>query len=458
MKTLLATLAAASVLAASVAARAQDPDVALLKAKAGDQTDLKRDIDTSIPQAPGFAVIDLKPEAVVDPSLERMTMLSALQYFDDEGNLKPGFALSVRPYLWFTDETLVDYQSKSTNPVYGAFARATVSVGFADGGDGKRDRLGLGFSTELIGRTKVKGVGPDAWVYADPRLDVRLADCVGDAYIRFTKGRFDDQQFQQQASGEWVFAARDHGLRPPLPAGVNAPITGVPDGAYQAAWIGAVAQQKRQDAFAKAHAELESNYKGSEHEAAVNLCLADAAKRNEQRRSLVLAGGWAFRSKGGGDAMVDDGGSLWAAYRQPLPRQRFGETTQYMTLFARYDFDREVDVPGGVQHFDKISAAAVLGWEGDEYQPASSAATVEAAKAATKGARYKVAFQAGYERVSYQDAGPMKNNEAAFYALTVNYRLGPDLWLEAKAGSGGADRTPAGDTDERITFALRYNP
>ncbi|TXI11724.1 MAG: hypothetical protein E6Q76_02090, partial [Rhizobium sp.] len=112
----------------------------------------KFEIDTAVPQSAGFSLIGLTPTAVVDPAASRITFASLANYLDENNNLKPGFALGGSPFWWFSDMSLDEYRDPAKKMLR-IWARTEMSLGFADGGADKPDRVGFGFATELLGNS-----------------------------------------------------------------------------------------------------------------------------------------------------------------------------------------------------------------------------------------------------------------------------------------------------------------
>jgi hypothetical protein len=167
-----------------------------------------REIDTTIPDTPGFAVIGLTPATVIDPGAFRVASFDITNYVDDKGKLKPGLAIAGTPYFWFNHSTLSQYRAAVEGSwATGVLARTSVSLGYTKAADGKTDLIGLGFATELLGDQKQPG---KPTLYADYRLDTALSDCIGKEANARIEPLFGTQaQFRTQAYGEWHENAGD---------------------------------------------------------------------------------------------------------------------------------------------------------------------------------------------------------------------------------------------------------
>jgi hypothetical protein len=374
------------------------------QATADGVTVRQTEIDTSIPESPGFSVIGLSPTQVIDPSAGRITAAGLASYVDEKGNLKPGFALGGAPYLWFrSDLTLMEY--RKFKGVEAVLARTQLSLGFAEGGDGKADKIGIGFSAELLG-------------HGDYRKDLELYDCVRRAFSEYDR-ILDDRRREIRRVAREDAASQ---LNP----------TGGPVSKELARLI----SEKASDLSNERENELVS--KMPPKTAELKACRQAALKRYSERESMVLAGGWSFKANGGGvDSAESDGGSVWWSYRRPMNTG----LTNYLTLFARYDFDRTPDTPAATQKYDRTTAALLAGreWETGE----------------------KASLEIGYERLNYRGAGPLKDTEDAFYALTLSRRLNllsdENVWIEVKAASASSSALP-GDRDDTLTVGLRFSP
>jgi hypothetical protein len=334
------------------------------------------DVDASIPDAPGFAVIGVSPTQIVDPSSTRITFASLINYLDENGKLKPGVALGGSPYWWFNPrETLKSYQD--AGGFEHVIARTTVSVGYAASEANSPTRVGLGFHTDLL----------DA---GDYRMDRKLYDCVGNA----AKAVIDLVDHDDTVRAALTREAQD----------VEKLTTDSQITEYVA--------KRLEAARTKALAESSADFAP-----AVAACQKVAKDRYSARQSLVFAGGLAIKSVGGKQST--DGGSLWLTYRHPLA---FGAlsgdadvTKNYFTVFGRYDFDKTRDIPaGGSQGFNRGLFALLIGYE---------------------SGNVKLSAQGGYETDRYKGVGPFISESFGFFSVAADYRLSGGVWIGLKAGS-----------------------
>lgn len=384
---------------APMPALAQAPDGGdMLKANAAE-------LDTAIPEAPGFAVIGFSPTQVVDPSASRITLASLVNYVDEKGNLKPGLAVGGIPYLWLNPSLTLN-QYRALRGFDAVMARTQVSAGYAEGGEGMANRLGFGFTTELFNDS-------------DYRHDEKLYTCVRDAYLGLTSELSSGRPARRSAARLAAMKELNHGIVPPD---------------THPAWL-------RPDVLARAfvienemEAQLEQNFEGG---SGVADCRTAAADRYAKSVRFTVAGGVALKSTGSGLDNADyDGASFWAAYRRPFMTER----RVYATAFGRYDFDKKAATPaGGQQNYDRTTLALVAGYEPDE--------------------RLKASVQAGYDRLDYRGAGPFADEKSTFYAATVTYRLDqlglPAVYADLQAGSAAFAESPK-DRDMRVKVTFRF--
>jgi len=387
------------------------------------------ELDLTIPEAPGFAVIGLTPTKVVDPATGRMTILDFIPYTDDEGNLKPGFAATVSPYFLLQQgKTLASYRDKTqTSWAERAIARLQFSAGFAEGGDGKPDKIGLGFSTDLLDN-------------GDYRLNEELYYCASDAYRTIFA---DSVEEAVRGAEKSYLETKNVGSIDALAPADKVFILG------ELVRVRLEARKRQQAEVMATHGEA---YKEKRQ-----ACRDKFKKDYLNQAAFVVAGGFAWNTKGGGVGNEKfDGGSLWASYRQPLGLRKMVSTKSpqsgaladpdeggsvlpnYVTAFARYDFDKKAEIPGGTQEFDQLTGALVGGyvWK--------------------SGA--KLSFEGGYERLNYRGVGPLKDNTSSFYAVTVKYPVGRGAWLEMKGGASKSNPAAPGDRDDKVTLTFHWAP
>ena len=432
MRMIFAVAVSFALTAPAVAGAQATPDAAAeakveaAKASVADRP-AKEEIDTSIPETPGFAVIDLTPTTVIDPSAPRAKSFDLASYIDENGALKPGLAVAGTPYFWFNHQKLSEYQDAvKDNWALAAWARTSVSAGYAKTDDGKADRLGLGFTTELLGTQTINGEK----VYADPRLDTRLSTCIGEAFdATIAKQIPTIDMFRPIARQEWL---ANH----PSTTGTQ----------VDERWVSARADELLDKGYAELKAKIAADLAATGMPDAVQSCRNEAAARYARRTSLVVAGAMAFKVNPQAGEDVGDGGSAWAAYRRPIGLlSKTGAPPNYFTLFGRYDFDRKVDTEGSQQKFDKLSLALVVGYEWRS--PNAESGT---------GAG-KFSLQAGYEHLDYNGVGPLRDNGSSFYAATLDYQVAKNYWLVVRGGAGATDLAGGNSRDNKVTFSVRHS-
>ncbi|MEI9891345.1 MAG: hypothetical protein WDN45_13115 [Caulobacteraceae bacterium] len=379
-------------------------------------------LDTAIPEAPGFTVMGLTPSKVVDPGVARVSFASLTSYLDEKGNLKPGFALGGSPYWWFNHTTLGDYQD--TSRFLRLWARTQISAGYGGGDSSTPQKIGLGFSTEILDS-------------ADYRRDPTLYSCVAAATIIVLQPinpNDPDQHAKEvaQAQADWKKAPR-----PTL-----SPRTGNAD-AYnndpkdELSWeIEDVAElhQKWLDSQKIAvTATVEKNY-----ETAVKTCQTTFTQTHA---SWIIAGGAAFRTDS--KSTASEGGSIWTSYKLPLSFGSGRPLPNYFGVFGRYDFQRKPDVtsfinlPTANQTEDRAIAALILGYE---------------------ATGWKLSVQAGVEADNFHGLGPLHNDRYGFYSASYNYNVSKDVWLEFQGGSRGDQVSRSNHQDSYVILNVHMAP
>jgi hypothetical protein len=404
MKSTVALLGAGAIVLAPASALAQAAPLTSDQSAAASRLNAKAmEMDTAIPESPGFAVIGLTPTQVIDPSATRVTLSTIAGYVDEKGNLKPGFAVGGTPYLWLNPNlTLRGY--RDLTGISKVLARTQVTAGVADGGDGQPDKLGVGFTFDVLDG-------------GDYRRDLKIYECVGNVYSALTASQLAQRRARRAEATATAIVQK--GWDPNQ-------LTHAQTMELSLLAESIVDKQENQEVAA-----FKSN-------GGVQTCRDQAKERYAKRTSLVVAGAWAFKSKEGGfDHLDSDGGSFWAAYRRPI-----GTAPYYGVLFARYDVDRKTEVTTGVfQDYDHLTLAALGGYDLPD-----------------RG--FKLSLEAGYERLDYGPVGPFADKKSGFWGATLTQALPKNdllgqTWLEVKAGSGASAVKP-GDHDTRIRVSLRF--
>lgn len=430
MRTSFPAAIAVALLAPGIAG-AQVNDAALPKAADPDPPAAQAAIDTTIPENPGFAVIALTPTNVIDPSSMRVSSFNISDFIDDDGKAKTGLAFAFSPYFWANrHERLSTYQKKvASDWLTRALSLTTVSVGYVRKEDGKPERLGFGFATELLGKTG----GPDGKpVFADFRLDTTLSDCLGAAYTQY---RMPDAA-RIRAEAQQALAASKPPTNTPLPPIDKANPFPPGSSASESFWL----QQRQSEEFARERERIIATEIPVAMKTEVARCRKVALDDHANRQSLVLAGGVALLPNPRPREDNTNGGSVWLSYRRPLGIV----PGNYLTAFGRWDFDRQAEIPAGFQDFEKLSAALLIGY--DRKLPEE----VERGLA-------RVSLQGGYERLNYRVGGPLKDDESAYYALTVDFRILKNTYLEVKGGQGSLEIGSAGKKADKVTFSIRHS-
>ncbi len=374
------------------------------------------DIDTSIPDAPGFAVIGVEPASVLDPGIEPITFASLNQFLDEDNNLKTGFAVGGTPYWWFNREKkLADYRDdKQTGWLERVAARASISAAFADGGESKTDRLGFGVKTDLLDD-------------GDYRRDTELYNCVADAYFDIGMS-YRTQQGMSAEESQRQFAAD---ARQQLVEGGNANPTD-----EQVFELSLELEEAHRTRVAAGLGTVEAKSKAD-----VESCREAAAKRYAVKPSLIVAAGVGV-DLDNGDATdwEKNGGAVWAAYRRPFAFGQKAEKdpdTNYFTVFGKYAFDEKETI--GTE--DVTSNAAVAGLIGG-YETDTM----------------KIAVQVGYKWVDYDanTAGAVDDNYSV-YAIGASWKVNKGLWLKIDAGETGERQAVTDGKNSYLKVSFAYD-
>ncbi len=400
----------------AVAQSAEGNEDIVLKEK---NTDLigSFDIDTTIPDSPGFAAIGVDPASVLDPGVDPITFASLTQFLDEDRNLKSGFALGGSPYWWGNDrKRLWDYRH-NTSPLERIAARASISAAFADGGEAKTDKLGFGIKTDLLDDN-------------DYRLDAALYDCVATAYAPV------GLQFRPTAEQQEAFAAE---ALKRLVAGGNSQPTdeAVDDLAFEieTAW-------RRGVETGAASALYDKKRTG---------CQEEASKRNAVKPSFVVAAGVSVvLDNGDATDWEATGGNLWMAYRYPLgiiggqaagidpaTNNPIETKPSYVTFSVNYAFD-QVEKAGAEE---VKSDAAVFGLIGG-YETDTM----------------RVSAQVGYKYVDYAgNAAGLTDDSYSVFSVGAALRINKNLWLKVDAGETGERQAVSDRRDSYVKLSFAYD-
>lgn len=380
----------------------------------GHNTDLvgEFDLDTSIPDSPGFAAIGLSPTKVLDPGVEPVTYAALAQFLDDDHNLKTGFALGGTPYWWFNRKKRLDhYQSSSmTTGLERVLARTTVSIGFVDGGENP-DRVGIGLKTDLLNDS-------------DYRLDKELYNCVGSAYYEEIGLQYRPTEAQREkftSDARQKLLAQGETVTPILLAETADEM--------EAVW----------------RENLRTKVNEAAYTSRLTACRDDATARYAVRASWIVAAGAAFSQEEGGGSWDRSGTSLWTAYRTPLEflgsvdsRSGRGDITPaYATVFANYDFDHTEEVENEATKYSAGTLGLVGGYERDGL---------------------KLSAQAGYKWLEYeQNTAGLEDDAYEVFVLSAAWRLNKTLWLKLDAGQTGERKAAFDETNEYFKLSFAYD-
>lgn len=280
------------------------------------------ELDLAIPTAPAFTVIGVTPEDVVDPSNARDFAVEVGSFFNEDGGLDPGLAISFKPY-WLGLREITLGQYAEIGKLERVLARTQLSFATAESpiGDSDDVRAGVGFHTSLLNES-------------DPRLDDALGACIKDAY---------DQH-----------VVRNTG--PALKAAGSATLERIQGSD--------VSDEERGRILIEEFDKLRPTIDLSPYNAAYESCQRSAADRYLKRRSWITGAGAAFLlDEGEVDETELDGFSLWTGYRWPM----LGDGGD-VTLFSKADIGQEVQFEDETRDATTVLAAIGAGFQSQAWK------------------------------------------------------------------------------------------
>lgn len=362
------------------------------------------ELDTAVPDSPGFSAIGLQPSAILDPGGGRVKVFDLVNYLDEDGNLKSGFALGGTPFWWLRPDYRLDSYRNDLGRWGRAFARTEISLGFSDGGDGKADKLGLGFRTDLLDGS-------------DYRMDDERYACFQKEALTSPMDLSNERQKlltkHNQSDARRAFESRAREVL---------------GGGAAEAQVRRLADSYMLDAV---NIDLDAYEQGFDERRAKGkkTCDEAATKRYAGRMSWIIAAGLAAELDNlAGDDFESSGGAVWSSFRMPIGK---GETVpNYFGVFARYDVDRIADGdPLGPVRYDSGIVAVLAGYE-------------------TRDS--KLSLQLGYQTLDYETSTVLEDDDFVVGSIAYSRRLDDGLWLELKAGRSDRADLP----DEKDDYLL----
>ena len=387
------------------------------------------DIDTSIPEAPGFSIIDANPSNVIDPNVAPVTFAQFTTFLDDENNLKPGFAIGGTPYWWFNrNKTLDDYRDEKTTGTFERFlANISVSSAFAEGGETDFDRVGIGLTANLFGE--------------DYRSNTKLYNCV-----KVVTEKIDQDVFLGiDDISQIILELANEG------DATYSSVADIPDEDQetffsQAEAVAKERQKQRQKEFQKS--------KGALAQTEIKNCRAELEKDFRKRQSWTVAIGQAINLEDeNGQNVSSDGGTIWSSYRRPTTGWPLGlsgtsDAPGYLTLFARHEFDRT----------KKVEVEDAMMSEGSEVPTVDLDASTLGVLFGIDGSDFKASFQYGWERIDYtENELNLEDDDFTFYALSLERRMNNNLWLKLQVGSTEERASVTSKEDEYFKLSFSYD-
>jgi hypothetical protein len=392
------------------------------------------DIETTIPEAPGFSIVDANPTNVLDPGAAPITFASFTNFLDEDNNLKPGFALGGTPYWWLNrNKELQDYRSNAKLLERWA-ANTSISIAFAEGGESSFDRIGVGVSVNLIG--------------GDYRRDEDLYACVG-TVIREISAATRPDKATVEGSDVTILEAI---ILPQATREVNG---SQPDETPREVAIIDRATELSKEWQAK---QILLYYTENKPDLDKRLakCKGELEKRFSSRASWTVAAAAPIELEDEDGSNINvNGGSLWSSYRMPIANAPFGlagsdDAPGYLSLFGKYDFDRTQMVDGVT---DEMMSAMP---EQQEALSVNYDAGILGLLYGIENSQFKASLQFGWETIEYADNEfGLKDDDYTFYALSVDRKLRDGVWLKLQIGS--TEKRAALDSGENEYFKLSFS-
>lgn len=400
------------------------------------------DIDTTIPESPGFAVVDVNPTSVLDPGMTPISFASLSTFLDDNNNLQPGFALGGAPYWWLNRSKRLDDYRDNSGRLERLAANSSLSLAFAEGGDTGPDRLGIGISVNLIG--------------GDYRRNIRLYECVGAIQSEISSAARADLARIKDSSQNVL----DGEMRPRAEAEFRAE-NRIPDGAdLTAPQVAAVNTRAAvlAEQWKEEHTTLFNNKNKTDLDRRLASCKTELEREFAAQEFWTVAAATPIELEDSeGSAGGLNGGSVWSSYRRPLNGFPFGlagseSAPGYLTLFGKYDFDK-------TKMIDGIDDSMMI--EGADMQEAMSVdfdAGTFGILYGVESPEFKASLQFGWETIDYDDnVFGLEDDDFTFYALTVDRRLRDGVWVKLQFGATEERASLESGENEYFKLSLSYD-
>jgi len=451
MKYFVCLIATFAIVLLPRAAHAQSEQVVSLFERNGGAAESYR-LDLTVPESPAFAILGLDSPEVVTPRDLPSFATELTSFFDNDGTLKPGGAITAQPW-WFgnRDLTLDEYRNRwvHNRPTQIAgrpyrqvsdferawLARTSVSVALAPV-EGQEDsaRLGVGVTFRPLSAS-------------DPRLDETLGPEEEQAFRdRPNLGTVTDEDAASlpidlclQRAREFAQfyinarALREANARPELRrAGNETARDEFIDAREIELWA-----LLRSGGLQSGAGDDETQFRRAVNAGQARaLCVAQWRARQAERDNLMIAVGHTFLSETGQASDLDaESLTAWIGYSRSVPignvlRSLEGEQwSSRVNLYARYAESEQVVVAPDTTAEAEVSVAAISFNVIREQQ-------------------WSLGVEAAYRTEEFSDATP--DREFTQVALNGSYRVNDQMWLRASYGTRGDDE------DEFVRVALVF--
>jgi hypothetical protein len=369
-------------------------------------------LDLSVPESPALALLGLDSASAAAPQDSRAFAADLLNFFDDEGRLRNGAALTTQPFWWgLRNLSLSAYQGVAgANHNEGLsylqralFARTRVSLGAAQApGSEEAVRAAVGLTFQLLddqdprmeGATRSTANGPSlrsclraqAEVYSgiSTAATAEAHDEVFDAFVNAERVRLHAAGTEPSQIDQLVLQS------------VRAHIDELNDEVLE-----------RTDELVVARSET--------YVQNLNTCYEEWRDRQADAPSWLLSVGQGYISEDGAfDNLDAEGVSVWTSYRQGLSFGR-DDLDSSFTLYGRYSQDeRNEQEGGGIAEADTGVAAVSF-------------------NVARRDA-WEARLEAAWVDRDYHDAA-VEDEDYTQVSGSLAYRVNDTLWVKAAYGA-----------------------
>jgi hypothetical protein len=428
------------------------PEQQLVYGKSGEADNFK--IDTSMPDFPALALLGQDQSALTNVTTPEDLGSHIFNQFDEDGDLKLGFAMGGHPYWWFggDDLSLSEYAGEPKpspavpgfdyNPISAwerKLARTNVSFGVIELTQGETVGGNTGFKTAI-------GISTEWLDSADPRFDTRLRKCMRDEMTNwYHRANLDAPKAialraslyaLQQSAGFAEFATRN---RIPIKRPTGNDDADMAIYAELTSRLARAGQEGRDYLLiavqAYNEADKKSDYSDSYDEQltdGIEACRKKGATVLQSKQSLRIGAAIAGRSENGrADDLEDDGAAIWVSYRHPFGEDSEGALSSF-GMFLKYEAGANESFSG-----DKIPAAVMAEVPPGETPPETVLASYYGYRVGLNLNRIRDDFVIS-GALSYVDKNfdrdVFEDEDYLLATMTASLKVRDGVWVEASFG------------------------